>query len=97
MESEQNHVTLVKLTKAEKKQQDEEIKRTKLKKKEMIPEKDRIRKKQYQMIIIKTLILFVLAIGVLALMVGDVISNNIGIVCLLIIAIISTVITRGNK
>lgn len=97
METEQKQVTFVKLTKEEKKQQQEELKRVKSKKREMVPEKDRIRKKQYQMSILKTLVLFVLALGVLALMVGDVISNNIGIVCLLILVVISTVISRGNK
>lgn len=97
MSTESNNIHLVKVSKEE---QNAEKEATKRKKEEMlnrIPEQDREKKKVYKKKIIETLILFVVALGLLALIATGIISTTIGLVGLAIIAAISTYISRKDQ
>lgn len=97
MSTESNNIHLVKVSKEE---QNAEKEATKRKKEEMlnqIPEQDREKKKVYKKKIIETLILFVVALGLLALIATGIISTIIGLVGLVIIAAISTYISRKDQ
>ncbi len=97
MSTESNNIHLVKVSKEE---QNAEKEATKRKKEEMlnrIPEQDREKKKVYKKKIIETLILFVVALGLLALIATGIISTTIGLVGLVIIAVISTYISRKDQ
>lgn len=97
MSTESNNIHLVKVSKEE---QNAEKEATKRKKEEMlnqIPEQDREKKKVYKKKIIETLILFVVALGLLALIATGIISTIIGLVGLVIITAISTYISRKDQ
>lgn len=97
MSTESNNIHLVKVSKEERNAEKEAIKRKKEEKLNRIPEQDREKKKVYKKKIIETLILFVVALGLLALIVTGIISTTIGLVALVIIAVISTYISRKDQ
>lgn len=97
MSTESNNIHLVKVSKEEQNAEKEAIKRKKEEKLNRIPEQDREKKKVYKKKIIETLILFVVALGLLALIATGIISTTIGLVALVIIAVISTYISRKDQ
>lgn len=97
MSTESNNIHLVKVSKEEQNAEKEAIKRKKEEKLNRIPEQDREKKKVYKKKIIETLILFVVALGLLALIATGIISTTIGLVGLVIIVAISTYISRKDQ
>lgn len=93
----QNDLKLVKLTKEEKALEKAERKRAKQEAWDKIPDKDKEKQKKYKIRIIKTTVVFVLALIVLALIATGVIDTTIGIWGLIGLCVISTVISRGEK
>lgn len=96
MKEEQN-VSFVKLTKEEQQVRLEEKKKTKAESYEKIPEKDRIKQKKYRRLIIETSALFVAALAVLALLAVGMVPAPAGIGCLVVIALLSTYISRRDR
>lgn len=97
MGTEREGIELIKLTKEEKEQQQAALKRAKQEAYEKIPEKDREKKKKYQIMIIKTLVLFVAALVVLGCIAAGAIETTPGILIILVLCIISTYITRKDR
>lgn len=93
----QNDLKLVKLTKQEKEKEKADKKQAKKDALEKIPEKDREKQKKYKKKIYMTLVVFVLALGTLALTATNLIDTTIAIWILIAMCVISTVISRSEK
>lgn len=94
---EKQNVSFIKLTKEEKQEQEERIRLSKKEAYEKIPEQDKEKQKKYKRLIAETLVLFVIALIVLALLVTGVIPVPAGIAGLLVIALLSTYISRRHE
>lgn len=97
MSTEKNNIQLVKVTKEEKIAAREVDRKKKEEKWNRIPERDREKKRVYKNKIIKTLILFVAALGILGFMATGILSTTIALVALVVIAGVSTYIARKDQ
>lgn len=94
---EEKNIKIVKVSKGEMIDQKEKKKHQKIEKKERMPERDRIQYEKAKKTVIMTVLLFAVAILFLALIVLKVIDNKLGIACLILIAALSTYISRRKN